>query len=53
MSVLYKRERSMQHETLSLPTQQETACVYMTSAGRLFAAGDTSLMSTVTNESYS
>ena len=52
MSLLYKTERNRQHEAMSLPTQQETTCVYMSSADRLFAAGDTLLMSNVTNESF-
>ena len=40
MSVLFKAEGSAQHETLMLPTQQETTRVFLSSAGHLFAAGD-------------
>lgn len=40
VSMLIKAEGSLQHETLILPTQQETTCVFLSSAGRLFAAGD-------------
>ena len=39
VSVLAKAEHSLQPETLSLRTQQETSCVYLSSAGHLFAAG--------------
>ena len=37
VSVLRKSKGELQH--LNLPTKQETACVLMSSASRLFAAG--------------
>ncbi len=40
VSVLAKAEHSLQPETLSLPTQQETTCVCLSPAGHLFAAGE-------------
>ena len=40
VSLLFKAAGSLQHKTLILPTQQETTCVFLSSAGHLFAAGD-------------